>query len=153
MEGDSFERFGQMVSGASKSLQRLKSRQMSKYGLTGTHTICLRQLYENPLGLTKSEIADNCDIDKAQITRIVKELMEKQYVCADTTKKAYNRKFFLTEQGRNITDEINDIVDSIVRYVNMEIPKEDIEQFYSVFEQINEKLKKSEDNIEKGLIL
>lgn len=142
-----------MISSASKSLQRLKSKYMSKYGLTGTHTICLRQLYDNPLGLTKSEIAENCDIDKAQITRIVNDLIENDYVCADTTKKAYNRKFFLTEKGKIITDEINGIVDAIVKYVNVEIPKSDLEKFYSVFEQINQKLKKSEENIEKGLIL
>ena len=144
MVGDNFERFAQMLSTASKSIFRLKSKCMSKYGLSSTHTLCLRSLYENSEGLTKSEIADNCQIDKAQITRIMGELVEKDYVKSDT-RKTYNCKFFLTEIGVKITEEINETVDAIVKYVNSEIPKEDIEHFYSVFEAINKKLKSSEE--------
>ena len=119
---------------------------MSRYGLSGTHTICLRQLYENEAGLTKSEIADCCDIDKAQITRIVGELMEKGYVSADETRKAYNRKFFLTEDGKRITNEINEVVVIINRYVSEDIPMEDIKHFYATFEFINGKLKDYEEH-------
>ena len=144
MVGDNFERFAQMLSTASKSIFRLKSKCMSKYGLSSTHTLCLRSLYENSEGLTKSEIADNCQIDKAQITRIMGELVEKEYVSSECT-KTYNCKFFLTESGVKITEEINETVDAIVKYVNSEIPKEDIEHFYSVFEAINKKLKSSEE--------
>ena len=147
---DSFERFGQMLSNASKSLYRLKSRYMSKYGLSSTHTVCLRKLYENPQGLTKSEIADTCEIDKAQITRIIGELIDKNYVESDSSKKTYNRKFVLTEIGKNITDEINDAVASIVEFVDLDIPREDIEHFYAVFEKINKKLRDSEENFKKG---
>ena len=147
---DSFERFGQMLSNASKSLYRLKSRYMSKYGLSSTHTVCLRKLYENPQGLTKSEIADTCEIDKAQITRIIGELIDKNYVESDSSKKTYNRKFVLTEIGKNITNEINDAVASIVEFVDLDIPREDIEHFYAVFEKINKKLRDSEENFKKG---
>ena len=150
MAMDSFERFGLMLSTASKSLYRLKSRCMSKYGLSSTHTVCLRKLYENPKGLTKSEIADSCDIDKAQITRIMGELLEKNYVIDDSSKKTYNRKFFLTELGRKITDEINGTVEDVVRYVNEDIPKEDVEHFYTVFGTINKKLKDSEEYFKEG---
>ena len=144
MVGDNFERFAQMLSTASKSIFRIKSKCMSKYGLSSTHTICLRSLYENSEGMTKSEIADTCHIDKAQITRIMGELVEKKYVTSDT-RKTYNCKFFLTESGVKITEEINETVAEIVKYVNSDIPKEDIEHFYAVFEAINTRLKSSEE--------
>ena len=150
MVGDSFERFAQMLSVASKSIFRLKSRCMSRYGLSSTHTLCLRSLYENSQGMTKSEIADFCDIDKAQITRIMGELVEKKYVKSDVTGRTYNRKFFLTERGTGITEEINETVEAVVKYVNQDIPKEDIEHFYSVFEVINDKLRSSEEYFKKG---
>ena len=150
MVGDSFERFAQMLSSASKSIFRLKSKCMSKYGLSSTHTLCLRALYENAEGLTKSEISEFCEIDKAQTTRIMSELVDNKYVVSDTTGKAYNRKFVLTEHGVKITEEINETVEAVVRYVNADIPKEDIEHFYSVFEIINKKLKSSEDYFKKG---
>ena len=150
MEGENFERFSQKLSEASKSLHRLKTRYMSKYGLTSTHTYCLRQMYGNPEGLTKSEIADNCDIDKAQITRVVNELIAKGYAASDEKTGAYNRKFFLTEKGRAIADEINDIVIRVVDYVSGDIPKAEIESFYAIFERINNKLKDSEEYFKKG---
>ena len=150
MVGDSFERFAQMISSATKLLYRLKSRCMSKYGLSSTHTACLRKLYDEPRGLTKSEIADVCEIDKAQITRIIGELIAKNYVEDDLSEKTYNRKFFLTESGRRITEEVNKTVDDIVKYVNGGIPKDDIEHFYSVFGEINKKLRDSEEYFKKG---
>ena len=150
MVGDNFERFAQMLSTASKSIFRLKSRCMSKYGLSSTHTLCLRSLYENSEGMTKSEIAEFCDIDKAQITRIMSELVDKGYVVADKSMRAYNRKFLLTEEGLRITEEINGTVETVVKYVNQDIPREDIEHFYAVFEAINEKLKSSEEYFNKG---
>ena len=150
MVGDSFERFAQMLSNATKSLYRLKSRCMSKYGLSSTHTACLRKLYENANGLTKSEIADSCEIDKAQITRIMGELIAKNYVVDDASKKTYNRKFFLTDEGRKITEEINGTVDNVVRFVNDGILKEDVEHFYTVFGAINKKLKDSEEYFKEG---
>ena len=150
MEGSNFERFAQMLSSASKTLQRLKSKYMSRYGLTSTHTVCLRQLYDNPDGLTKSEMAEGCEMDKAQITRIMTELISKGYAESDSLRKAYNRKFFLTEVGRQITQEINDVVNDIVRYVNKDIPREDVEHFYAIFEIINKKLRDSEEYIKEG---
>ncbi|MBR2387878.1 MAG: hypothetical protein IKB02_03820 [Clostridia bacterium] len=148
--GDSFERFAQMLSNATKSLYRLKSRYMSNYGLSSTHTVCLRKLYESRDGLTKSEISDTCGIDKAQTTRIMGELIAKNYVEDDSSKKTYNRKFFLTEAGRKMTEEINQTVEGVVEYVNLDIPREEIEQFYTVFEAINKRLKDSEEFFKKG---
>ena len=62
----------------------------------------------------------------------------------------YNRKFVLTDLGKNITEEINDAVAEIVEYVDLDISKEDIEHFYSVFEKINKRLRDSEENLKKG---
>ncbi len=145
LERDRYDRFNQMIVGANKSIYRIKHKRMLKYGLMSTHTTCLRLLYDNPAGLTKKEIADNCDIDKAQITRIVKDLLDKGYVSAEGTEKAYNRKFFLSETGRKITEEINAIVLAVNEYVSGEIPVSDLEHFYSVFEKINNNLRQAEE--------
>ena len=145
LEKDRYERFSQMIMGATKSIYRIKHKRMVKYDLTSTHTACLRLLYDNPSGLTKKEIADNCDMDKAQITRIVKDLVEKEYVKADGTEKAYNRKFFLSQMGREITEDINEIVLAVNEYVSGDIPISELEQFYKTFETINTNLRKAED--------
>ena len=144
MDKDRFEQFNQMLASAAKSLQRIKQKHMEKYGLTSTHTICLRLLFENPDGLTKKEISDNCDVDKAQITRIIKDLLSKGYVIEDEADKAYNHKFFLTEEGMRITDEINSLVLKVNDYVSGSIPKTDIDSFYDTFDTINKNLHNAE---------
>lgn len=145
MTKDRFELFNQMVTGASKTLQRLKIKNMEKYGLTGAHTIFLRLLYENPKGLTKSEMAENCDVDKAQITRIVNDLIEREYVRADGPERAYKKRFILTEAGQKVVDEINKLVLDINEYVSGGLERSDIEGFYRVFETINRRLKDAEE--------
>ena len=144
MDKDRFEQFNQMLTGAVKSLQRLKLKHMEKYGLTSTHTLCLRLLFENPDGLTKKEISDNCDIDKAQITRIFKDLVNNEYVRADEAERTYNHKFFLTEKGKKITDEINSLVLAVNNYVSGSIPEADIDRFYDIFDTINKNLRNAE---------
>lgn len=145
MGKDRYERFNQMIVGATKSIHRIKQKKMVKYGLASTHTICLRLLYDVTSGLTKKEIADASDIDKAQITRIVKDLCDKGYVVADDTKRAYNRKFYLTESGKKIAEEINAIVLAVNEYVSGNIPDSELEKFYGVFETITENLRKAEE--------
>ena len=109
MEKDRFELFNQKIVSAQKSIQRIKGKHMEKYGLASTHTICLRLLYDNPCGLTKKEISDNCDMDKSQISRIVSELTGKGYAISDNTGKTYNHRFFLTDEGRRIKTTIGDL--------------------------------------------
>jgi len=144
LEKDRFELFNQMTVGALKSIQRIKGKHMEKYGLASTHTICLRMLYDNPDGLTKKEISDSCDIDKSQISRIVTELINKGYANSDNTGRTYNHRFFLTDMGRKITEEINSIVLEVNKFVSGAISDEDIDKFYNVFEAINEGLRNAE---------
>ena len=144
MDKDRFEQFNQMLTSAAKSLQRIKLKHMEKYGLSSTHTICLRMLFDNPDGLTKKEISDSCDMDKAQITRIIKDLLDREYVIADQAEKTYNHKFFLTETGKRITNEINSIVLKVNDYVSGSISKHDIDRFYDTFDTINKNLRNAE---------
>ncbi|MGM9682884.1 MAG: MarR family winged helix-turn-helix transcriptional regulator [Eubacteriales bacterium] len=145
LEEDRFEIFSRMTSSALRSIQRIKNKYMEKYGLTGTHTICLRRLFEYPDGLTQRELAIACDIDKAQISRIVAELTQKGYALSVGDERTYNRRFVLSDAGRDVTAEINRTVLEKNRYVSGDIPQEDIERFYSTFEIICENLKKVEE--------
>ena len=69
-----------MISCSSKSIQKLKGTGMLPFGLTGAHTMCLRHLYNNPEGLTRTKIVRLCDIDKAQVSRVINELCARGYV-------------------------------------------------------------------------
>ena len=142
-----FETFSSMIGSATKSIEKIKNRKMSEYGLTGTHTICMRRLYDASEGLTRTELAGYCAVDRAQITRVIGELLAKEYVREVGNGSRYRKRCMLTEKGREVTAEINDLVDRIHCHVSGRIPKERLAIFYETLEQICENLRSAEDMI------
>ena len=140
-----FEDFSNLISSATKSLQKIKNHGMEPYGLGSTHTLCLKRLRSSADGLTRKELVVECETDKAQISRIIGELSEKGYVCEKSGKGGYRKKIILTESGEKIADEIELKVRKVIEYVSGEIPSDDIVNFYRTFETICENLKKAED--------
>lgn len=143
-----FEAFSGFVGSAWKSMERLKSKGMSEYGLSGTHTICVRRLFETPDGLTRTELAQCCGVDRAQITRIIGELLAKGYVTESGEGSRYRKKCVLTEKGKAVTAEINETVQHVIGCVSGEIPAEKMTVFYEVLEKICENLKQAEDKLD-----
>lgn len=144
MEQDRLDEFMTLIVGASRCVTKLKSRYMSRYGLGSTHTMCIRKLYSSKAGLTRTQISDSCELDKAQVSRIIGELAEKDFVSEGPGSSNYKRRVVLTAEGKRIAEEINDIVLQINTYVSEEIPDEEIEIFYKVFERIYNNLKTAE---------
>ena len=147
-EKDRLEIFSTYLSSAAKSLQKIKNKGMIPYGLGSAHTICMRKIYDSKNGVTRAELARLCDVDKAQISRIIADLAEKQYIdCPDQTKNNYRQKIKLTEDGIRVTQEINAIVLRMNHAVSGDISIEDLCHFYETFEKICEGLKRAEDLI------
>ena len=144
MEQDRFEAFMTHVTGASRSITKIKARGMSSYNLGSTHTACLRVLFASRNGLTRTQLAKKCELDKAQISRIINELVEKGYVTESSEVTSYKRKISLTTEGAKITSEINQLVLDINACVSGDISPEDIDTFYRVFDTICANLKHAE---------
>ncbi len=140
-----FEAFSGMIGGALRSIEKIKNRGMSEFGLSGTHTICMRRLFEDPDGLTRTELARRCGVDRAQITRVIGELLAKDYVREIGQGSHYRKKCVLTEQGLAVTQEINGLVEQVLCHVSGDIPKERLTVFYETLEEICENLKSAED--------
>lgn len=133
---------------AAKSINKLKEKGMAPYGLSSIHTRCIRSLYEFPAGLTRMQISKNCGVDKAQISRIIGELCEKGYVTEISVKSGYKNKIELTEKGRVVAIQINELILKINNFVSGDIPEEKIQIFYEVFEQICENLRNAEAELD-----
>ena len=140
-----FDVFNNLIGNAMKHIERLKSKGMNEYGLSGTHTLCLRRLYEAEKGLTRTELARACQVDRAQITRVIGELLSKGLVVEGTTGSVYRKKCILTPTGREITAEINDLVAKLQFFVSGNIPPEDLEIFYKTLHVICNNLKEAEN--------
>lgn len=142
---DRFAEFSNLIYNASKSLHRLKTRGMKAYGLGSTHTFCLRTLQGCEDGMTRTQLAAACSVDKAQISRLVSELTEMGYVLEESKGAGYRKKILLTEHGREVAVGIDDMVNRVLQYVSGEIPNEEIEQMYRTLGLVCENLKRAEE--------
>lgn len=146
MAQDRFEMFVGLMGNASKSIQRMKSQNMKKYGLTSAHTNCICRLESaEPKGLTQVELVQQESMDASQISRVLRELLAKGYVQITGEEGRYRRRYTLTEQGMSIAREIRGIIININDFVSRSIPEEDIEVFYRTFRRICESLNQAED--------
>lgn len=145
MKESRFELFDGLIASAGKTLQRIKTNKMEKYGLGSTHTTCLCKLGKaGEIGVTQKELTEQEGIDRAQVSRVLRDLEQNGLVEA-VGSSAYKRKYCLTEKGKTITAEINDIILEINRYVSEDISAEEIAVFYRVLQSIDGNLKKAEE--------
>ena len=141
MQENRFELFDISVSVICKSIQKIKSEVMQSYGLKSSHVLFMVQLSEREEGLTASELSQAGHMDKAQISRVVSELTDKGFIrrSADSGQK-YKYKLMLTEAGKNITNELERLIDNALEYVSGSIPKTDLEVFYRTLFTISDNL-------------
>ena len=152
MNQDRFDVFNHMIASSAKSIQRLKVIGMLPHGLTGAHTLCLRHLYNHPEGLTRTKIVRLCDIDKAQVSRVINELCSKGYVIETENENInYRKRLNLTPMGKDTTAQINKLILCLNSFVSDDIPEEDIAVFYKTFEIICNRLKEAEALLEEKL--
>ena len=144
MYAERFREFSGLVSRAEKALQRVKTENVQDYGLRGVHVSCLLALHERPEGLTATELASVCGVDRAQISRVTAELRGLDLVCEASPgpRRRYRGALELTEEGRAAAAEMAGIVDEKLQRVSGDIPPEELTVFYRVFGAIVERLEK-----------
>ena len=152
MNEDRFDKFNHLTSSAIKSIHRLKVMGMLPFGLTAAHTMCLRHLYNYPEGITRTKLVRLCDIDKAQISRIINDLCAKGYVIETENENInYRKRLKLSPLGKDTTEAINQKVLRVNEFVSEDIPEEQLKNFYKTLETICENLKLAECELEEEL--
>jgi len=115
--------------------------------------MCLRHLYKFPEGITRTKLVRLCDIDKAQISRIINDLCAKGYVVETENENInYRKRLKLSPLGKDTTEEINQKVVRVNEFVSNDIPDDQLEAFYDTLGMICEKLKLAETELENELL-
>lgn len=141
MNGERYVRFCMAVEHMAKTLQRYKNEKLAAFGLRSMHLMFLFQLSQTEEGLTGTELASTCSVDKAFISRVTNELMGLGYVeYRNKQGTRYKNKLILTESGREVMGKVSDIIDESVANVAQEITKEQFDNFYTVLEAVNRRL-------------
>lgn len=137
------QRFDAFVSGITscyKYIQRIKSLEMTEFGLKGTHVMCLYYLRQNPAGLTASQLCGLCAEDKAAISRTVSELRSRGYITS-LSEKAYRAMLTLTSAGQEIARKFDNLIEGWVTAGGDGLTDEERSDFYKTLSAIAENLR------------
>ena len=102
MEKIEFSNFMLALDRITKNTKRVIDEVLKEHGLRSTHASCFFRICEAKDGLSSTQLADACGVDKAFISRITAELTEGGYIHKDpdSTGIVYKRKYILTEKGQ-----------------------------------------------------
>ncbi len=137
------KRFESFVTGINicyKSIQRIKSDEIDRFGLglKGTHVMCVFFLHMNPSGLTSANLAKLCSEDKAAISRTVSVLQEKGFVQTGETR--YRNIIRLTPSGEKLAGKLEELIFGWVETIGGGLTDEERDIFYSALGKIADNL-------------
>ena len=135
------KRFQSFVTGITicyKYIQRIKSMEMTEFGLKGTHVMCLFFLRQNPDGLTASQLCQLSMEDKAAISRTLAILSDKGFIYSEG--KKYRAVIRLTKRGLDVTEQIDALIEQWVGCGGDGLTEEDRDVFYRSLDLISSNL-------------
>lgn len=135
-------RFQAFVSGITicyKYIQKIKTMEMTEFGLKGTHVMCVFYIHHSNEGLTAAQLCQLCAEDKAAISRTLVTLQEKGYV--ETGEKKYRAQIKLTAKGEQLASQIDGIIEQWVGFGGDGLTEEERNSFYHVLDLISSNLR------------
>ena len=100
-----FETFVSSVNSIYRSIQKIKSKEMTELGLRGPDVMCLFQLGRHPDGLTSAELSALCCEDKAAVSRAVTDMEAEGLILREGREDTmYRAVIRLTEKGQQAAE-------------------------------------------------
>jgi len=144
-----FEVFTLALSEIMSNWNKIATEELKPYGLKGGYVVYLIALFKAPGGLTAANLSQMCNRDKAEVSRAVRALEEKEFVTrTNTTSTGYRASITLTEKGREVTHSLRERVKLVVEKGGEGLSDSEREVFYNSLEIISKNLKAiSEDGL------
>lgn len=135
---DRFETFAGSIVELNRYMQKIKDKEMKKFGLRANHTMCLYYLGQNEQGLTATKLTEYCKEDKAAISRCLAQLVEKELVYCELPghKRSYRTLYYLTPQGKDLVKKVNERIKVVLFNGGDGLTEEQRNTFYDSMEII-----------------
>ena len=138
-----FEVFTLALSEIMSNWNKIATEELRPYGLKGGYVVYLIALFKAPEGLTAANLSQMCNRDKAEVSRAIKALEEKDFVSrTNTTVTNYRANITLTKKGREVTHSLRERVKLVVEKGGEGLGDNEREIFYNALEIISKNLKK-----------
>lgn len=136
-----YEQFSFIVSVINRQIQKIERDEMIKHGHKGAFAQYLMIMRHHPEGVTAAQLCELCDKDKAAVSRVTNEMLEKKLIVrSNLNDSTYRAKLVLTEEGSRIADFVAQRAMAAVEAVGNELSDAERKQFYSTLDFIAMKL-------------
>ena len=96
-----YEQFSFSISSIYHAIQRIEKNEMVVYGSRGIFAPYLAALHRHPQGLTAAQLSEECDRDKAAVSRAVADMQKEGLLKREGRGESnYRALLLLTEEGR-----------------------------------------------------
>jgi len=144
-----FERFTVLISSITRNIRKIKTEEMTRWGLRSHHVSCIYYLYTKG-ALTSKKLCDYCNEDKANISRSIDYLEAEGFIGQKgNSRKKYNAQYQLTEKGMSVGKIISERIDEVIGAVSDALSDEERATMYYCLETINNKLSTISDEYKK----
>lgn len=145
-----FEEFVAFVNATHKTLQKIKSFKIEKYGIKGYHLLAMHYIATSEEGLTSGELCDYFKEDKAAVSRYLNKLYGKGFITLQEEEgKKYKLKNILTEEGAKVYEELKKPLMQVEKMLKKGISSSKLESFSRTLDIVVENFNDVLDKMEK----
>ena len=138
-----YETFSSLILNISRCVQKIKNVEMATLGLKGNQVQCLFSLFNSDNGATLRALCEMCGEDKANMSRTLKELSDKELIYVDEQKdRKYKNPVKLTEKGAAIAKIVSEKISAMLEQGSVGITETDRVQMYHTLAKISDNLTK-----------
>ena len=140
---DRFEKFSLAIAEISRCWHKIAAEELSKYSLKSSHVTYLLTLARYPEGLTAPKLAELCDRDKADVSRMLSILEDKGLVTKDGIgSNRYRGCLRLTPEGQAVAKELSQRAELAVEQAGAGLTEENRSIFYESLDTITKNLRR-----------
>lgn len=132
-----FEQFSSAISVIYHCIQKIERDEMVKYGLKGPYAQYLVAMARCPNGITAARLGQECDKDKAAVSRAVTEMERRGLVSRDCTNNTLYRALLrLTPEGEQAAQYVCQKATAAVEFAGKDLSDDSRVLLYTALHQI-----------------
>lgn len=139
---DNFQRFSLAIAEIYRYWNKIATEVMEKYGLKGSCSVYFAAMYRNNDGVTATKLGQICNRNKADVSRVISQMIEKGFARKENPEKnCYRAKLFLTEKGKQVARHIEKCAQKVTELGGSGLSQQQKNLFYDSLELVSRNLK------------
>lgn len=140
---DRFEKFSLAIAEINRCWHKIAAGELSKYDLKASHVTYLLTLARYPEGLTAPKLAELCDRDKADVSRMLSILEDRGLVTKDGIGgNRYRGCLRLTPEGQTVAEALSRRAELAVEQAGEGLTERERIIFYTALDTITKNLRR-----------